>query len=63
MKKERLVIDIEPELKKTFQLNCIRRNKKMSDLIRGWIIKDNAKQENRNVKREHHEPAAATSNL
>lgn len=52
MHKERLVIAIEPELKKIFQLNCVRRNKKMSDLIRGWIIRDNAKQENKNVKRE-----------
>lgn len=44
VKKERLVIDIEPEVKKEFQMNCVRRKKKMTDLIRLWIERDNKKQ-------------------
>lgn len=44
MLKERLMVDIEPEVKKEFQMNCLRRGKTMTDMIRAWIEQDNAKQ-------------------
>ena len=53
MDTKRLVIDIEPELKKKFQMKCLGKGKKMAEVVRVWIERDIAKLESgRNEKRK-----------